>query len=458
MFFPAGLRSLSRFQYNINRVYYIVGSFLHVFYRYLYDAKIETRFIYFRKMLSATASLYKNAFRGLSKNTWYLSIVMLVNRSGTMVIPFMTMYCTQQLHFSLPQAGTVMALFGAGAIAGAFIGGRITDRFGFYSQQLASLLLGGIMFLITGFLKTYLSLCIGTFILSLCNESFRPANAAAIAWYSAPENRTRSYSLNRLAINLGWAFGGALGGVLASINYHLLFWVDGSTNIIAALLLFKLLPYAHSKTSVVKDKPVIKQRAYTDKFYIAFIAITFFFASCFFQWFTVQPVFLKTKWHYNEVFIGILMALNGVVIVLIEMILVYSLEGRKLNTFFIRIGFFIAGISFACLNILPPSHFTAIFSVMLVTIGEMLSMPFMNSFWIQRSSLHNRGEYAALYAIAWSVAQIAAPLSGTRIAAAYSFTMLWWILSAVCVVASISILLLEQKIKSSEKSVVITSV
>jgi predicted MFS family arabinose efflux permease len=409
-------------------------------------------------MLSATASLYKNAFKGLSKNTWYLSIVMLVNRSGTMVIPFMTMYCTQKLHFTLPQAGTVMALFGAGAIAGAFIGGRITDRFGFYSQQLASLLLGGIMFLITGFLETYVSLCIGTFILSVCNESFRPANSAAIAWYSAPDNRTRSYSLNRLAINLGWAVGGAIGGLLASINYHLLFWVDGITNIVAAVLLFKLLPYANSKSGVVKDRPIVKQRAYTDKVYIVFIIITFFFASCFFQLFTVQPVFLKTEWHYNEVFIGVLMALNGVIIVFVEMILVYSLEGKKLNTFFIRTGFFIAGISFACLNILPPSQFTAVLSITLITIGEMLSMPFMNSFWIQRSSLHNRGEYAGLYAIAWSVAQIVAPLSGSYIAASYSFTVLWWILAAACVATSISILLLEQKIKSSEKSAVVTSV
>ena len=142
-----------------------------------------------------------------------------------------------------------MALFGAGAIAGAFIGGKITDKFGFYYQQLASLLLGGIMFIITGFLQTYLSLCIGTFILSLCNESFRPANAAAIAHYSLPENRTRSYSLNRLAINLGWAVGGALGGLLASIDYHLLFWVDGATNIMAALLLVYLLrPSKQEKT------------------------------------------------------------------------------------------------------------------------------------------------------------------------------------------------------------------
>src|SRR5258706_11244487 len=96
---------------------------------------------YFRVMLSATASLYKNAFHGLSRNTWFLSLVMLVNRSGTMVIPFMTMYCTQKLHFTLPQAGTVMALFGGGAMVGAYIGGRITDKLGFYAQQFASLLL-----------------------------------------------------------------------------------------------------------------------------------------------------------------------------------------------------------------------------------------------------------------------------------------------------------------------------
>ena len=117
-------------------------------------------------MLSAATSLYKNAFTGLTKNTWLLSIVMLVNRSGTMVIPFMTIYCTQKLHFSLPQAGIVMALFGAGAIVGAYIGGNSTDKFGFYTQQLASLLLGGVMFIVVGFLKTYESLCIGTFILS----------------------------------------------------------------------------------------------------------------------------------------------------------------------------------------------------------------------------------------------------------------------------------------------------
>lgn len=406
-------------------------------------------------MLTAATSLYKNAFNGLSKNTWYLSVVMLVNRSGTMVIPFMTIYCTEQLHFTLPQAGVIMSLFGAGAIVGAFIGGRITDKFGFYRQQLVSLFLGGTMFIVTGFLHSFLSLCIGTFILSVCNESFRPANAAAIAYYSEEENRTRSYSLNRLAINLGWAVGGTLGGFLASINYQLLFWVDGCTNIIAAILLFKLLPYAGTKASVVKEKPTTSHHAYKDKTYIAFIIITFFFAACFFQLFTMQPVFYKSDWHFNEAFIGFLMAMNGLIITFVEMVLIYSIEGKRAHTFFIRIGFFICAISFAVLNIMPATMLTAILAITLMTFGEMFSMPFMSSYCIERSGLHNRGQYTALYAMAWSLAQIVGPLSGSFIAADYSFATLWWIVSGICILASASIYVLEKRTRQVKKAAIV---
>ncbi len=406
-------------------------------------------------MLSAATSLYKNAFTGLTKNTWLLSLVMLVNRSGTMVIPFMTIYCTQQLHFTLPQAGIVMALFGAGAIVGAYIGGNSTDKFGFYTQQVISLILGGMMFIVVGFLKTYESLCIGTFILSVCNESFRPANAAAVAFYSNDNNKTRSFSLNRLAINMGWAVGGTVGGLLASVNYHSLFWVDGSTNIFAALLLLKLLPYGKSKST--KPIQTNKKKAYLDKYYILFIIITFFFASCFFQLFTMQPVFFKTQWKFNEAFIGFLMALNGIIIVIAEMILVYKLERRKRITFFIRLGFIISAISFATLNTLPAGYITAIIVIMLITFGEMFSMPFMNTFWIERSNDNNRGQYAALYAIAWSIAQIAAPLYGSYVAASSGFKMLWWIDAGVCLIAALSILLLEKSIITS-RPVELTSV
>lgn len=401
-------------------------------------------------MISSTRQLYKNAYTGLSRKTWYLSIVMLINRSGTMVIPFMTIYCTQSLHFSLTQAGFIMGLFGLGAIVGAFIGGRITDRFGFYPQQVASLLLGGIMFIVLGYLHTYLSMCIGTFVLSVCNESFRPANATAIAHYSKEENRTRSYSLNRLAINLGWSVGGALGGFLASVNYDLLFWVDGCTNIVAALLLLKLLPYVKSgsRHAAEKHAPVL-QPAYRDKIYVNFLVLVVMFAACFFQLFTILPVYFKTQWQLNEQFIGFLMALNGIIIVIIEMILVYSLEGTKPLTTFIRSGVALVGVGYALINVLPAFAFSAIIAMIIITCGEILSMPFMNSFWISRTSLSNRGQYAAMYTIAWSIAQIAAPTLGSQVAAHFNYNALWWIISGICIVTAAGFMLLGNRIQKA---------
>lgn len=112
-----------------------------------------------------------------------------------------------------------MAVFGLGAFVGTFLGGRLTDRFGFYYVQLISLLISGTFLLALQFVVHFYALCGSVFAFTLFGDAFRPANQSAIAYYSEPETRTRAFSLNRLAINLGWAVGGGLGGWLAGINY-----------------------------------------------------------------------------------------------------------------------------------------------------------------------------------------------------------------------------------------------
>jgi predicted MFS family arabinose efflux permease len=196
-------------------------------------------------MLNTTARSYRNAYSGLSRETWLLSLIMLINRSGTMVVPFMALYLTDpdEMGFSIGKAGVVVGLFGAGAFCGAWLGGRLTDKIGFYPVQLITLTGGGILFMILGQMKTYPLICLFTFLLSFVNEAFRPANSTAIAFYSKEENRTRSYALNRLAINIGWAVGSGLGGFLAHINYELLFWVDGDLSLRPAVGLLLIVNY-----------------------------------------------------------------------------------------------------------------------------------------------------------------------------------------------------------------------
>jgi predicted MFS family arabinose efflux permease len=391
-------------------------------------------------MLSATLSLYKNAFSGLSRSTWLLSFVILINRSGTMVIPFMTIYLTQPaMGYSIGQAGFVMGLFGLGAVCGGLIGGRLTDKFGFYRIQLITLCGGGIMFMVLGQIKSYPFICLFTFLLSLVNEAFRPANSTAIAHFSREENRTRSFSLNRMAINLGWAFGGALGGVLASIDYHLLFWVDGCTNIIAAILLrYFLSPEKNIATHLnkkISDAPI--QSAYKDAGYLAFLAFTVLFGICFFQLFTTMPVYFKRQLHLPEYAIGLLMAMSGVLIATVEMILVFSLEGKRSGLHYVSRGVFVVGISFLLLNVLPGAGLVAVGCMLVATFGEISSMPFMNSFWVARTAANNRGQYAGLYTMAWSSAQVLGPSLGSQVAGHFSFRALWWATGCTCFAAAL---------------------
>lgn len=400
-------------------------------------------------MLTATINLYKNAYTGVNRRMWLLAVVMLINRSGTMVLPFMTLY-VNHIGYSTKQAGFVVAIYGIGSLVGAFIGGKISDRFGFYYTQFFALLCGGILFITLGQMTSYSSICVCTFFLSMVNESFRPANATAIAHYSTVQNRTQAFSIVRLAINLGWGFGGALGGLLASINYHLLFWVDGFTNISAAVLLIWLLPRVtlaqqQNLSHAIKTKEKVKP-PYADKTFMYFIGLQLLFAVCFFQLFTTIPLYFKKELHINESRIGLLMALNGILIALFEMVIVFKLEGRRPYLRLMTYGTLIMAFSYFVLNI-PFIHGFAIAltAMLLITFAEMIAMPFMNSYYISRSTEGNRGQYAAYYTMAWSAAQVIGSTGGTQIAYVAGFNNLWWIIGGICLLAASGYHLLHSK-------------
>lgn len=394
-------------------------------------------------MFNKTLQLYKAAYSGLSRPTWYLTIVMLINRCGTMVLPFMSIYCTQHLHYNLQQTGLIMACFGVGSIIGALVGGRITDKIGFYYVQIIALLTGGLMFIVVGYLENFIALAIGVFILSICNDSFRPANSTAIAAYCTPENRTRSYSLNRLAMNLGFSIGGALGGFLSSKNYHLLFWVDGLTNIGGACMMLFLLPMKSFTKPASKNKNTSKP--HHDKNYLLFLLLVVLFAFCFLQLFGMLNIYFKTQWHIVEQQIGWLMMTNGLLITVIEMLLTHSLDGKKHHLFFMRIGACLVGLGYLAINVAPPHFILAVVCVIIITMGEIFALPFMNSYWLKRTNEDNRGSYAALYTTAWSVAYIAAPVTASTLATYFGFTVLWNIIASIMVVVAIGTWLLQRK-------------
>lgn len=371
-------------------------------------------------------SLYLGSFANIQRNVWILSMAMFINRSGSMVLLFTSLYLTKDLHFTIAEAGLTLSFYGIGSILGSYAGGWLTDRKNFFDIMFFSLIISGLILLLLLVATTpfYISLII--FFYAFAADAFRPANSKAIAVYSSPENLTRSVSLVRLAINLGFSIGPAIGGFIALYyGYKYLFVIDACSGFLAAIMLWMYLPRVTEerqkvKSSVLADSST-STSAYRDVRYLFFIVLVAFFGMCFFQLFASIPQYFSKECHYHEDTIGLLLGLNGLLVVVIEMPLVAALQKNKKIFSFIIAGVLCLPISFAILYFGKEMMIWAVLYTLLITMSEILAMPFMMNFTLSRPAKERQGQYSALYSIAFGFANIFAPLLGLGIADKYGF-------------------------------------
>ncbi|TAH42394.1 MAG: MFS transporter [Bacteroidetes bacterium] len=391
--------------------------------------------------------LFRSSYLGLSREVWYLSLITLINRAGTMVIPFLSLYLTKDKGYSLAQVGWIMSFFGLGSVVGSWLGGKLTDRIGYYKTMAGSLLLSSAFFVSLQYLDSFVSLCAGIFLLMCVADAFRPAMFVALNAYSKPENKTRSVTLVRLAINLGFAAGPAAGGlIIVTLGYGGLFWIDGLTSLFAGLALLQLL---HPKKARTIDEEIFtnSRSAYSDGHYWIFILSTILFGFVFLQYFSTVPLYYKDVHFLTEAQIGLLIGLNGLIVFLLEMPLVHALEKRNFSRIWLMfIGMLLLGLSFLAFN-LSAWNGILILALVLMSVGEMLVFPFSNSFAMEYSKRGKRGEYMALYSIAFSVSHVFSHNAGMQSIHLFGFEMTWYGLVAITVIGMGLLLLLRKVVK-----------
>ena len=359
-----------------------------------------------------------------------------------MVIPFLSLYLTQSLDFSLSNVGWIMALFGLGSVIGSWLGGKLTDKIGYYKVMAISLLASGVSFILLQYIASFVGFCIGVFVLMAIADMFRPAMFVAISSYSKLENRTRSITLIRLAINLGFSAGPALGGlIIFALSYGGLFWIDGVTCFIAGMLLLKILNPRKAKV-IEQVKVKNPAEAYTDKpFMILLVAMTLF-GLAFFQILSTLPIFYKDMYHLTEAEIGLLLGLNGFLIFIFEMPLIKWLETSKNSmSKLILIGVLLTALSFIVINLIGWIG-ALIIGMVLMSFGEMIVFPFSNSLALNRSIKGNQGQYMAYYSISFSIAHIFGHSIGMNLVANLGYSSTWSIITLLAISSAAFIMLL----------------
>ncbi len=401
--------------------------------------------------MSKLLNNYLNTFKGLSREVWWLALITLINRAGTMVIPFLSLYLNKNLNFSFNDVGWIMSAFGLGSVFGSWIGGKLTDSIGFHKVMVYSLLSTGFLFIALQFLTTFYTFCLGIFLVMLVADAFRPAMFVALSAYSKPENKTRSVTLIRLAINLGFSAGPAIGGIIiTTFSYSGLFWVDGITCILATFVLINVLnPKKVKALDVVKTEN--PKSAYKDKAFLIFLVAMMLFGIVFLQFFSTIPLYYTDKHFLTELDIGILLGTNGFLIFIFEMPLIKWLE----NTTFTKSGLMLfgavlTGLSFLILNFTNWSGILII-GMLFMTFGEMIAFPFSNAFALDRAKKGKQGEYMALYSIAFSMAHIFGHNTGMRLIDRVGYDNTWYIITILAGLCVFLLFILSQYLNQKKK-------
>ncbi len=388
--------------------------------------------------------IYADSFKGLSKEAWMLSIVMLINRSGSMVLPFLGVYMTDQLEFSIKESGIVLSFYGVGSVIGSWLGGYFTDKFGEYRVQSTSLFLSAPLFLLIPIFTSVEGMALIILLQSIISETFRPANSVAITKYARPENLTRAFSLNRMAINLGFSIGPALGGILSSVSYELLFITNAVGAILAGIFYVRFFRKRHKiyqkkmkEKSMVKDTLEKERSPYRDSPFLVYCLLCAIFSVCFFQFFNTIPIFYKEVAHLDQKSIGYILGYSGFIIVVLEMLVVNFADKYLTIAKTLLYGILMCSAAYAMLAI---NHYISLImlSISILSVGEILVLPFMSTITALRSGKTNQGAYMGLNGMTFSISFIITPLLGTSVASDLGFNTLWIGSGAVLALAGIA--------------------
>lgn len=385
-------------------------------------------------MLKNAFNKYIDNFRGFSREIWILTLITFINRAGTMVLPFLSKYLKEDLHFSYSQVGWIMVSFGCGSILGSWLGGKLSDKIGFYKIMIFSLLTSGIAFFGLQFVTSFEGLLVAMFFIMVIADMFRPAMFVSLGAYAKPENRTRALTLVRLAINLGFAAGPALGGLLImSVGYKGLFWVDGTTCILAILIFWIKVKEKKKSKYTDKEHPgeVLTHSVFKDIPFWIFLIGTLITGILFFQLFTTIPLYHKEQFNLSEFQTGLLLTLNGVLVFFLEMPIVSYIEKHNINKLkVITYGCLAMAIS---IYLLLVNNWAGILIIMMIfmTFAEMFAFPFSNSFAMSRAPKGHEGRYMAIFTMSYSLAHILSAKTGMEIIDRFGYQTNWFFMGTL---------------------------
>ena len=366
--------------------------------------------------------------RRLPRRVWVLSAAALINRMGTMALPFLTLYLTRKMGWPASRAAFIVTLYGAVALLTAPASGRLCDILGTRRVMTLSLALAGAVMCLFPLAKTFPAVVALTILWSITNEAFRPANMTAISESATGDLTKPAFALHRTAINLGFSVGPAVGGVLATISFPAIWLSDGLTSLASAALLAAAL--GDAPRSGAEPSSQTSAAGLRDPRLLLCLAAVVLMSSAFFQHEAALPLHLVNLLGFSTRFYGLLFTLNTILIVAFEIPLNHATarwpyrRTLVLGSMLFAVGL---GAYAFCTRRWHAAAATCVW-----TVGEMILMPGMTAYVASLAPERRRGEYMGLYMMAFAAGFMLGPWAGVSVLERWGPAALWTFVALVC--------------------------
>ena len=385
--------------------------------------------------------------KGLSRDLWVIYTATLINRAGTMVLPFLALYLTTQLHEDAATAGLILTFYGIGALVTAPFIGKLSDKIGSLTVMKFSLFFSGVILIFYPLITGYPLLLAVTLLWSIINEAFRPAVMSLISYIAPADKRRTAFAMNRLVINLGMSIGPVAAGFLAQLNFSIIFYVDAATAIAAALFLI-FYPIRHKIDREEIEREVEKLQSHRgtvlkDLRFLFFLLAMTPATMVIFQHLGVLPLYLVKDLHFQTSTFGMLTAVNTVLIIFVEVPLNTAMNSWSEKKS-LALGALLIGIGFGA-TAFVSSVIPLIITIVIWTFGEMILFPASSSFAAEISPPNRRGEYMGYFQMSFSLAFTLGPWLGTLIYDSLGGKEVWFAAFIVSMLSAAALLLIPSK-------------
>lgn len=409
-------------------------------------------------------SKIQTGYRRFPGRFWALVFTSFIdNIGGTLLWPFLALYITDKFGVGMTLAGVILGLVSLFNLLGSTIGGALTDRFGRKKIILGGLIFSALSMVSLAFVSEFSILYPLAALIGILGGISGPAHSAMVADMLPEEKRNEGYGILRVAANLSWIIGPTIGGFVASQSYLYLFLLDVAFSMCTAVMVFFLIPETMPEKKQGEPTESIWKTisgyriVVSDWFFMAFLVVSMLMLVVYQQLYSTLSVYMRDVHQFPTNYYGAMLSASAVLVVLTQFSISQQTQ-KKPPMLMMALGCGLYMIGFGMIGFIQPFYLFVV-AVLVITLGEMISVPVSQALAASFAPEDMRGRYMAISSISWSLPSAIGPAAAGLILDQYDPNWVWYLGGIICAVAVIGFLMLHQKARQEErfKNIVLAS-